>query len=116
MIAPFTPAVGEARAHAMRDFSAALAASDAVERVGFEVFDRIRRVASSCLGRATRLIRFAGQNAAVRIDEAQRRRAVACVKRAGWAALTAADIDQCLRSAPVREVLRAKSSRKGAAA
>ena len=112
--APSHPA--DARAEAMHDLTAVVAAPDAIDHVGFEVYDRIRRVSGSCLGRATRLIRFAGQNAAVRLDEVQRKRAVACVTRAGWAPLTAADIDQCLRSAPVREVLRAKSNRKGAAA
>ncbi len=100
----------------MHRLAAVLAAPDAIERLGFEVYDRIRRVAGSCLGRATRLIRFAGQNAAVRLDEALRTRAVACVTRAGWATLTAAEIDHCLRSATVREVLQAKSNRKGAAA
>lgn len=112
--APSRPA--NARAEAIRDLTAVLAAPDAIDRLGFEVWDRVRPVAGSCIRLATRLIRFAGQNAAVRLDEVQRQRAAACVARAGWAPLTAADIDQCLRSTPVREVLRAKSNRKGAAA
>lgn len=116
MTAPVTPALGDARAEAMRDLTAVLAAPDAIDHVGFEVWDRVRPIAGSCLRRATRLIRFAGQNATVRLDEVERKRAVACVARAGWAPLTAADIDQCLRSALVREVVRAKSNRKGAAA
>lgn len=116
MTARITLALGKARAEAMRDLTAVLAAPDAIERVGFEVWDRVRPVAGSCIRLATRLIRFAGQNAAVRLDEVQRRRAVTCIMRAGWAPLTAADIDQCLRSAPVREVLRAKSNGKGVAA
>jgi len=116
MNAPITLAAGSPQAHAMHDLAAVLAAPDAIEQLGFEVYDRIRRVSASCLGRATRLIRFAGQNAAVQLDEVQRQRAAAAVRRAGWAALTAAGIDQCLRSAPVREVVRAKSNRKGAAA
>lgn len=105
-----------ARANAMHDLTAVLAAPDAIHHVGFEVWDRVRPIAGSCLRLATRLIRFAGQNAAVRLDEVQHKRAVACITRAGWATLTAADIDQCLRSAPVREVVRVKSNRKGAAA
>lgn len=116
MTALATITLGDARAEAMRDLTAALAAPDAIERVGFEVYDRIRPIQGSCLRRATRLILFAGQNAAVRLDEVQRKRAVACITRAGWAILTAADIDQCLRSATVRETDRAKSIRKGAAA
>lgn len=112
--APSRPA--DARAEAMHSLAAVLAAPDAIDHVGFEAWDRIRPVAGSCIRLATRLIRFAGQNAAVQLDEAQCRRAVTCVMRAGWAPLTAADIDQCLRSAAVREVLRAKSNRKGAAA
>lgn len=116
MNAPVTPALGDARAQAMHDLTTMLAAPDAIERLGFEVWDRVRPVAGSCLRLATRLIRFAGQSGAARLDEAQRQPAAACIRRAGWATLTAADIDQCLRSATVREVLRAKSSRKGAAA
>lgn len=116
MNAPLTSALGDARAQAMHHLTAMLAAPDAIDHFGFEVWDRVRPVAGSCIRLATRLIRFAGQSAAVRLDEVQRERAAACVARAGWAILTAADIDQCLRSAPVREVLRAKSSRKGAAA
>ena len=116
MNAPFTPAPSSPQAQAMHELATLLAAPDAIERLGFEVYDRIRRVSGSCLGRATRLIRFAGQNAAVQLDEGQRERAVAAVIRAGWASLTAADIDHCLRSAAVREVLQAKSNRKGAAA
>lgn len=104
------------RAKTLDDLATVLAAPDSINRLGFEVCDRIRRVSGSCLGRATRLIRFAGQNAATPLDERQRQRAVAAVIRAGWASLTAADIDHCLRSAAVREVLQAKSSRKGAAA
>ena len=116
MTAPVTPALGDARAKAMHSLAAVLAAPDAIDLVGFEVWDRVRPVAGSCIRLATRLIRFAGQNAAVRFDEVQRRRAVACVTRAGWATLTATDIDQCLRSAVVREVVPAKPNRKGAAA
>lgn len=116
MKAPLTSALGDARAEAMHDLTAMLAAPDAIERLGFEVWDRVRPVAGSCIRLATRLIRFAGQNAAVRLDEVQRKRAVACIASNGWAPLTAADIDQCLRSASVREIVRAKSNRKGAAA
>ncbi len=104
------------RAKALNDLAAMLAAPDTIERLGFEVYDRIRRVSGCCLGRGTRLICFAGQNTAVQLDEVQRHRAVAAVRRVGWAALTVTDIDQCLRSATVREVLQAKSNRKGAAA
>lgn len=106
----------DVRAQAMHDLMGVLAAPEATERLGFEVYDRIRRVSGSCLGRATRLIRFDGQNAAVQLDEVQRRRAVTCVLRASWSTLTATDVDLCLRSAPVREVVRAKSNKKGAAA
>jgi hypothetical protein len=116
MNAPGTPALGEVRADAVHDLMAVLSASDAIERLGFEVRDRVRPVAGSCIRLATRLIRFAGQNAAVRLDEVQRRRAVACVTRASCTTLTAAEIDQCLRSATVREVLQAKPNKKGAAA
>jgi len=104
------------RAKALSDLAAVLAAPDAIERLGFEVYDRISRVSGSCLGRATRLIRFAGHDAAAPLDKGQRERAVAAVIRAGWGSLTAADIDHCLRSAAVREVVQAKSNRKGAAA
>ena len=116
MTAPITPAAGSPQEQAMHDLAAVLAAPDAIERLGFEVYDRIRRVSGCCLGRATRLIRFAGENTAVQLDEGQRERAVAAVIRAGSASLTAVDIDHCLRSAAVREVLRTKSNRKGAAA
>ena len=116
MSALITTASGHTRVEAMRDLTAVLAAPEAIDHIGFEVWDRVRPVAGSCLRLATRLIRFAGQNAAVRLDEVQRQRAAACVTRAGWAHLTAADIDQCLRSAPVREIVRAKSNKKGAAA
>ncbi len=116
MNAPVTSAAGSPQAQAPDDLAAVLAALDAIDRLGFEVYDRIRRVSGCCLGRATRLIRFAGHDAAAPLDKGQRERAVAAVIRAGWASLTAADIDHCLRSAAVREVLRAKSNRKGAAA
>ncbi len=104
------------RAKALDDLATVLAAPDAIDRLGFKVYDRIHRVSGSCLGRATRLNRFVGHDAATPLDEGQRQRAVASVIRAGWASLTSADIDHCLRSAAVREVLQAKSNRKGAAA
>jgi len=116
MTARTIPAAGKPQTQAMHDLAAVLAAPDAIERLEFEVYDRIRRVSGSCLGRATRLIRFAGHDAATLLDEGQRERAVAAIIRAGWASLTAADIDHCLRSAAVREVVQAKSNRKGAAA
>jgi len=115
MTAPLVPDNSE-RDRAMHDLTAALTAPDAIEQLGFEVYDRIRHVSACCLGRATRLIRFAGQNAAIPLDERQRQRAVAYVRQAGWAALTAAEIDHCLRSATVRDAPQAKSNRKGAAA
>lgn len=116
MTTPVAPAPDKSkRDRAMHDFNAVLAAPDAIDRLGFEVYDSIRRVSGCCLGRATRLIRFAGQNATVQLDDGERERAVDAVIQAGWASSTAVDIDHCLRSAAVREV-QAKSNRKGAAA
>lgn len=116
MTAPVTPFLGDARTEAIHRLAAVLAAPDAIDHVGCEVWDRARPVAGSCIRLATRLIRFAGQNAAIPLDERQRQRAVAYVRQAGWAALTAAEIDHCLRSATVRDAPQAKSNRKGAAA
>lgn len=115
MTAPPAPDKSE-RDRTMHDLATVLAAPDAIQRLGFEVSDGIRRVSGSCLGRANRLIRFVGHDTATPLDEGQRQRAVAAVIRAGWASLTSADIHHCLRSAAVREVLQAKSNRKGAAA
>lgn len=103
------------KAQAMRDLAAVLAAPDALERVGFEVWDRVRPSAGSCMRSVTRLIRYAGQTRAVPLDGLQRQGAVACIKRVGWAGLTDADIGQSLRSATVREVVQPKSYTKGAA-
>jgi hypothetical protein len=115
MTALLAPAPSDARTQAMRDLTAALAKPDAAERVGFELWDRVRPIAGSSLRLATRLIRFAGQDAAAQLDNDQCARAAVCIARASWADLTAAEIDQCLRSAIVREVVRTKSKSKGAA-
>lgn len=108
----------DGRAQALCELKAALLASDAIERVGFEVYDRTRPIAGSCLRQATRFIHWAGHDGAVRLDEAQRQRVVDHLKEtgpAGWAALTDADMDHCLRSAPVREIMRRRNG-QGAAA
>ena len=106
----------DARAQALRELGVVLGASDAIERVGFEVYNRIRPIQGSCLRSATRLVSFAGQSGAIRLDDAQRKRAVACLKAAGFAALSDADLDRCLLMTPVREIVRGKSRTKGAAA